>query len=90
VNLGQSAGQLLAWPRPISSRRKTSRPLRKSLRVLTRESWDSDDLTLFDACWRQAANSDLFAGEFNADRLCIQHCVEVSRKQLRITDRTFL
>ena len=52
------------------------------LRILTKDSWDEDDLRLFDACWRQAAASELFGDEFEAERLRIQHCVETCRKQV--------
>jgi hypothetical protein len=52
------------------------------LRVLTRDSWDQDDMTVLDACWRQAMHSALFAEEFEADRHRIRRCIEAARQQL--------
>jgi hypothetical protein len=52
------------------------------LRVLTKSSWDADDLKIFDACWRQASFSDLFADECEAERHRIQHCMVAARKAL--------
>jgi len=46
------------------------------LRVLTKETWDQDDMRIFDACWRTVRCSELFADEFEADRFRIESCVK--------------
>ena len=58
------------------------------LRVLTRPSWDEDDLDIFDACWREAVRSGLFGDEFEAERHRIQQCVDVGRKALLSREQT--
>jgi len=57
------------------------------LRMLTKETWHSGDFTLFDAFWRAAAFSALFADEFEAERHRIKHCVEAGREELRTGER---
>jgi hypothetical protein len=52
------------------------------LRVLTKELWTANDLKLFDACWREATLSDLFADAFETDRHRIQHAIAAGRQQL--------
>ena len=52
------------------------------LRVLTKESWDMDDLAILDACWHQALNSGLFGDEFEAERHRIRYYVDIGRERL--------
>jgi len=52
------------------------------LRVLTKESWDSADLTLFDRFWPDTTRSDLFGKEFESERYRIGHHVADARKAL--------
>ena len=59
------------------------------LRVLTKEAWDGEDLTIFAACWRDASHSELFAEEFEPERHRIQHAVEAARKDLTEKSRSF-
>jgi hypothetical protein len=49
------------------------------LRVLTKASWDADDMRLLDACWRIATQSELFGAEFEAERHQIQGVVRAAR-----------
>ena len=51
-----------------------------ALHMLTRNSWDAEDLKVFDSCWREATLSDLLSDEFESDRFHIQDCVEEARK----------
>jgi hypothetical protein len=53
------------------------------LNVLTKPSWDDNDLYLVDTFWRTAARSDLFADEFEAERVRIQQDLDAGRKALR-------
>jgi hypothetical protein len=55
------------------------------LRVLTKDSWDKDDMTMLAACWRQAVCSELFGGESEAERHRIQQAVETGQKVLLAT-----
>jgi hypothetical protein len=57
------------------------------LRILTKQSWDADDLELVNLCWRQATASELFGDEFEAERFRIKHHVEEARKALAGIDR---
>jgi len=57
------------------------------LRMLTKQSWDSGDFTIFDAFWRTAAFSELFSDKFEPERHRIQHCVEAGRQELRTGER---
>jgi hypothetical protein len=52
------------------------------LRMLTKETWNQDDLRLFDTFWRQACLSDLFAEEFEAERHRIVAAVTSARQRL--------
>jgi hypothetical protein len=65
-------------PHPYQDVRATA----QILRVLTKESWTANDLKLFDACWREATLSDLFADAFETDRHRIQHAIDAARQQL--------
>ncbi len=76
--LNDPAFRLKECPHPLAEVKATA----IILRVLTKETWDEDDLRLFDACWRQAAASELFGDEFEAERLRIQHSVETCRKHV--------
>ncbi len=49
------------------------------LRILTKESWEADDLKLLDLCWREATASELFGMEFEAERLRLQHCIKAAK-----------
>jgi hypothetical protein len=51
-----------------------------TLCTLTKPAWDAGDLRLLDACRRTACRSALFAGEFEAERLRIQHGIEAVRE----------
>jgi hypothetical protein len=53
------------------------------LRMLTQESWTRHDMRIFDACWRPASHSFLFADEFEASRHLIRHYVEEVQEELR-------
>jgi hypothetical protein len=50
--------------------------------VLTRQSWDRDDLTILDTYWRQASHSTLFGEEFEAERHRIRHQVQAGHQQV--------
>ena len=83
--LNDPAFRLKECPHPLADVKATA----IILRVLTRDSWDEDDLRLFDACWRQAAASELFGDEFEAERLRIQQAGDVSRKALPTPELCF-
>lgn len=53
------------------------------LHVLTKPSWDRDDLRVFDAYWRTATISELFGGEFEAERFRIEHSIEAAGRVLQ-------
>ena len=57
------------------------------LRVLAKASWDASDLRLFDAFWRHASRSDLFADDFEPERHRIEHCVASARRELLTGER---
>jgi hypothetical protein len=50
-------------PHPLEDVKTTA----QVLRVLTKEAWDTDDVKLVDACWRDAMRCDLFGDEFEAE-----------------------
>jgi len=53
------------------------------LRVLTKSAWNEHDIHLLDLLWRQVIATDLFGGEFEAERFRIQHGLQTARQQLR-------
>lgn len=72
------AYRLKECPHPLADVKATA----LVLHVLTKESWDRDDITLLDALWRQATATELFGLEFEGERQCIEQCVDASRKNL--------
>jgi hypothetical protein len=58
------------------------RAIAQVLHVLTRKSWTKDDLDRFDASWRDAMRSDLFAEAFESVRHRIQNAVHAGRESL--------
>jgi hypothetical protein len=78
VTLREPAFRVRECPHPLEDVKAAA----QVLRVLTRDSWDQDDMTVLDACWRQAAHSALFSEEFEAERHRILNCVEAGRQQL--------
>src|SRR5438128_658903 len=62
AQLHDAAFRLQESPHPMEDVKATE----QVLRVLTRDSWDSTDPEIFDACWQQAAFSDLFADKFES------------------------
>jgi hypothetical protein len=58
-------------PHPLEDVRSTA----LVLRMLTKISWDQSDMRVFDACWKEATRSELFADEFEAERHFIEQNV---------------
>src|SRR5438874_6090206 len=73
---GQLAAQVLKEPafrgNPRPPPFEEVRAVALALGVLTKPSWDADDLRVIDACWRTASRTDFFADEFEAERHRIQ------------------
>jgi hypothetical protein len=78
VTLREPAFRVRECPHPLEDVKAAA----QILRVLTRDSWDQDDMTVLDACWRQATQSLLFGEEFEAERHRILSSVEAGRRQL--------
>jgi hypothetical protein len=53
------------------------------LNVLAKPLWDDNDLYLVDTFWRTASRSELFADEFEAERVRIQQYMDAGLKKLR-------
>jgi hypothetical protein len=52
------------------------------IRVLTSDRWSEDQLDQFDASWRDAMRSDLFAEAFESIRFRIRNAVDAARNHL--------
>ncbi|HZZ78908.1 MAG TPA: hypothetical protein VFE62_10345 [Gemmataceae bacterium] len=55
------------------------RAIAREVRILTADSWTQDHLDQFDASWRDAMRSDLFAEAFESIRFRIENAVNAAR-----------
>jgi len=76
--LNDAAFRIKDCPHPLAEVKATA----IVLRILTKQSWDRDDMQLLNALWRQTSCTALFGEEFEAERFRIQACVEEGRQQL--------